>query len=165
MSFHTKFEKAASLIQVSCIQPVAANEGTANDGDWAIRASLRMDPSKSVRMVNCRYEGNHTSAGIDGFMDLRYSSTPTSSRVRSLRVELTSTHDVSYLPIATIGDVNTSRPGMLDFTGKAKWYACCVTNLDAMVNSPYTSKGMPGRKSREPRRKKLKRNTSSFSSR
>ncbi|KAE8223097.1 hypothetical protein CF319_g3814 [Tilletia indica] len=24
---------------------------------------------------------------------------------------------------ATIGDVNTSRPGMLDFTGKAKWDA------------------------------------------
>ncbi|KAG7467522.1 hypothetical protein MATL_G00154590 [Megalops atlanticus] len=24
---------------------------------------------------------------------------------------------------ATVGDVNTSRPGMLDFTGKAKWDA------------------------------------------
>lgn len=24
---------------------------------------------------------------------------------------------------ATIGDVNTTRPGMLDFTGKAKWDA------------------------------------------
>lgn len=27
------------------------------------------------------------------------------------------------LNLATIGDVNTPRPGMLDFTGKAKWYA------------------------------------------
>ncbi|CAE6426649.1 unnamed protein product [Rhizoctonia solani] len=26
-------------------------------------------------------------------------------------------------PIGTIGDVNTTRPGMLDFTGKAKWDA------------------------------------------
>jgi hypothetical protein len=24
---------------------------------------------------------------------------------------------------ATIGDVNTTRPGMMDFTGKAKWWA------------------------------------------
>ncbi|KAM9323642.1 LOW QUALITY PROTEIN: acyl-CoA-binding protein-like [Pholidichthys leucotaenia] len=24
---------------------------------------------------------------------------------------------------ATVGDVNTARPGMLDFTGKAKWDA------------------------------------------
>ncbi|TCD71990.1 hypothetical protein EIP91_000122 [Steccherinum ochraceum] len=28
-----------------------------------------------------------------------------------------------YYKQATIGDVNTSRPGMLDFTGKAKWDA------------------------------------------
>ena len=31
-----------------------------------------------------------------------------------------------YLPVfispATVGDVNTTRPGMLDFVGKAKWY-------------------------------------------
>ncbi|KAJ6532038.1 Acbp from Moniliophthora Perniciosa [Mycena capillaripes] len=29
----------------------------------------------------------------------------------------------SYYKQATIGDVNTARPGMLDFTGKAKWDA------------------------------------------
>jgi len=28
-----------------------------------------------------------------------------------------------YFKQATVGDVNTSRPGMLDFTGKAKWDA------------------------------------------
>jgi len=28
-----------------------------------------------------------------------------------------------YYKQATIGDVNTSRPGLLDFTGKAKWDA------------------------------------------
>ncbi|KAH8100964.1 acyl-CoA-binding protein [Cristinia sonorae] len=28
-----------------------------------------------------------------------------------------------YYKQATIGDVNTARPGMLDFTGKAKWDA------------------------------------------
>ncbi|KAI0342716.1 acyl-CoA-binding protein [Trametopsis cervina] len=27
----------------------------------------------------------------------------------------------SHFKQATIGDVNTSRPGMLDFVGKAKW--------------------------------------------
>jgi hypothetical protein len=26
-----------------------------------------------------------------------------------------------YTKIATIGDVNTTRPGLMDFTGKAKW--------------------------------------------
>ncbi|KAI0264355.1 acyl-CoA-binding protein [Gloeopeniophorella convolvens] len=29
----------------------------------------------------------------------------------------------SYYKQATIGDVNTERPGLLDFTGKAKWDA------------------------------------------
>ncbi|PSS36743.1 hypothetical protein PHLCEN_2v1374 [Hermanssonia centrifuga] len=29
----------------------------------------------------------------------------------------------SYFKQATIGDVNTTRPGMLDFVGKAKWDA------------------------------------------
>ncbi|KAF6759883.1 hypothetical protein DFP72DRAFT_884509 [Ephemerocybe angulata] len=29
----------------------------------------------------------------------------------------------SYFKQATVGDVNTSRPGMLDFVGKAKWDA------------------------------------------
>ncbi|KAI0052299.1 acyl-CoA-binding protein [Auriscalpium vulgare] len=29
----------------------------------------------------------------------------------------------SYYKQATIGDVNTARPGMLDFVGKAKWDA------------------------------------------
>ncbi|PWY99390.1 acyl-CoA-binding protein [Testicularia cyperi] len=29
----------------------------------------------------------------------------------------------SYYKQATVGDVNTSRPGMLDFVGKAKWDA------------------------------------------
>ncbi|KAG8893358.1 hypothetical protein FRC00_010650 [Tulasnella sp. 408] len=29
----------------------------------------------------------------------------------------------AYYKQATIGDVNTTRPGMLDFTGKAKWDA------------------------------------------
>ncbi|KAA1467748.1 acyl-CoA-binding protein [Dentipellis sp. KUC8613] len=29
----------------------------------------------------------------------------------------------SYYKQATIGDVNTDRPGLLDFTGKAKWDA------------------------------------------
>jgi len=28
-----------------------------------------------------------------------------------------------YYKQATVGDVNTARPGMLDFTGKAKWDA------------------------------------------
>ncbi|KAF8340382.1 acyl-CoA-binding protein [Cantharellus anzutake] len=28
-----------------------------------------------------------------------------------------------YFKQATVGDVNTSRPGLLDFTGKAKWDA------------------------------------------
>ena len=28
--------------------------------------------------------------------------------------------------LATIGNVNTSRPGMLDFTGKAKWWVQCI---------------------------------------
>ena len=28
-----------------------------------------------------------------------------------------------YFKQATVGDVNTSRPGMLDFAGKAKWDA------------------------------------------
>ncbi|TFK50022.1 acyl-CoA-binding protein [Heliocybe sulcata] len=28
-----------------------------------------------------------------------------------------------YYKQATVGDVNTSRPGMMDFTGKAKWDA------------------------------------------
>ncbi|KAI0690297.1 hypothetical protein C8T65DRAFT_588027 [Cerioporus squamosus] len=33
------------------------------------------------------------------------------------------TSDLSCLPpsAATVGDVNASRPGMLDFAGKAKW--------------------------------------------
>ena len=29
----------------------------------------------------------------------------------------------SHYKQATVGDVNTTRPGMLDFTGKAKWDA------------------------------------------
>jgi len=29
----------------------------------------------------------------------------------------------SHFKQATVGDVNTSRPGMMDFTGKAKWDA------------------------------------------
>merc|ERR1711937_427940 len=29
----------------------------------------------------------------------------------------------SHYKQATVGDVNTSRPGMMDFTGKAKWDA------------------------------------------
>ncbi|EIM91491.1 uncharacterized protein STEHIDRAFT_73400 [Stereum hirsutum FP-91666 SS1] len=29
----------------------------------------------------------------------------------------------SYYKQATIGDVNTARPGLMDFTGKAKWDA------------------------------------------
>ncbi|KIY69097.1 acyl-CoA-binding protein [Cylindrobasidium torrendii FP15055 ss-10] len=29
----------------------------------------------------------------------------------------------SYFKQATVGDVNVARPGMLDFTGKAKWDA------------------------------------------
>jgi len=38
---------------------------------------------------------------------------------------------------ATVGDVNTARPGMLDFTGKAKWDAWekekGKSNADAMT--------------------------------
>ncbi|EIW57281.1 Acbp from Moniliophthora Perniciosa [Trametes versicolor FP-101664 SS1] len=32
-------------------------------------------------------------------------------------------HFYKYYKQATVGDVNTSRPGMLDFVGKAKWDA------------------------------------------
>ena len=43
-------------------------------------------------------------------------------RSRRLTTFVHSNCDLSPLPsAATIGDVNTARPGMLDFTGKAKW--------------------------------------------
>ncbi|KAJ2926862.1 hypothetical protein H1R20_g10254, partial [Candolleomyces eurysporus] len=32
-------------------------------------------------------------------------------------------HFYKYFKQATVGDVNTARPGLLDFTGKAKWDA------------------------------------------
>ncbi len=40
--------------------------------------------------------------------------------------------DLTYrgsLNLATIGDVNIPRPGMLDFTGKAKWCAFPIASL------------------------------------
>ena len=43
-------------------------------------------------------------------------------------------HDVALLS-ATIGDVNTARPGMLDFVGKAKWYACAMSHLNVRLNA------------------------------
>ena len=44
------------------------------------------------------------------------------SRSRRLTIFVHSYCDLPPLPsAATIGDVNTVRPGMLDFTGKAKW--------------------------------------------
>ena len=52
--------------------------------------------------------------------------------------------------LATIGDVNTARPGMLDFVGKAKWYVCapshsivrliCSDDRDAWKKLEGTSK-------------------------
>jgi len=38
---------------------------------------------------------------------------------------------------ATEGDVSTSRPGMLDFTGRAKWYVCF--GIDSFYRDAWNS--------------------------
>ena len=38
--------------------------------------------------------------------------------------------------IATIGDVNISRPGLLDFTGKAKWYVQVRSSKPTIRTAP-----------------------------
>ena len=65
--------------------------------------------------------------------DLR-SSTPVTSRVCPYvaYAQLDSDDESSS---ATIGDVNTARPGMLDFVGKAKWYACAMSHLNVRLNT------------------------------
>lgn len=37
---------------------------------------------------------------------------------------------------ATEGDVSTSRPGMLDFTGRAKWYVTRVIDIQGTAGMP-----------------------------
>jgi len=61
------------------------------------------------------------------FVPTRHSSTLTTNKVRvrgTITVDLRPHFPgVWSLNLATVGDVNTPRPGLLDFTGKAKWYA------------------------------------------
>ncbi len=37
---------------------------------------------------------------------------------------------------AKVGKCNTSKPGMLDFTGKAKWYVCNASFLSSIAYPP-----------------------------
>ena len=39
---------------------------------------------------------------------------------------------------ATVGDVNTARPGMLDFVGKAKW---CVVSMSSLLLQALICRG------------------------
>uniref|UniRef100_A0AAQ5ZW59 Acyl-CoA-binding protein n=1 Tax=Amphiprion ocellaris TaxID=80972 RepID=A0AAQ5ZW59_AMPOC len=50
----------------------------------------------------------------------------TASEVKQLKAKPTDDEMLQVYSLfkqATVGDVNTARPGMLDFTGKAKWDA------------------------------------------
>ncbi|KAG8905119.1 hypothetical protein FRC01_008472 [Tulasnella sp. 417] len=48
---------------------------------------------------------------------------PKDGPVQPTQDEQLSVHFYKYYKQATIGDCNTTKPGMLDFTGKAKWNA------------------------------------------
>jgi diazepam-binding inhibitor (GABA receptor modulating acyl-CoA-binding protein) len=47
------------------------------------------------------------------------------------------THDPANEPLAKVGDNTTTRPGMLDFSGKAKWSE--RSSIDAVHNISYLS--------------------------
>ncbi|KAM9365154.1 acyl-CoA-binding protein [Pholidichthys leucotaenia] len=58
--------------------------------------------------------------------DLQAKFDTAAAEVKQLKVKPTDEEMLrvySLFKQATVGDVNTARPGMLDFTGKAKWDA------------------------------------------
>ena len=76
------------------------------------------------------------------------------------------------MQLATVGDVNTSRPGLLDFTGKAKWWvdwwsshACGCYDLHTSFSILQSTPGMRGIQSKVLLRKTQWQPTSRSSSR
>jgi hypothetical protein len=119
-----QFKKAAEIIQ--SLPKDGKIKPTTDDQLYVCR--LTWDWSLGRRLMN------------------RCSSTGTTSKVRPLLQYVLIVMRDWWFNVATIGDNNTTRPGLLDFTGKAKWSVRSLRSTYPMHLWAQTSilKGMLG---------------------